>query len=227
MKILALDSSTKYLSICISVNGKCASVFHKNLGIRHSDLLIEKIDYVFKKAKLDIGDIDVLAIGLGPGSFTGLRIGLAAMKAMSTVKNIPIIGIPTLDIISNNFLNRSEFYLPAIDARKERVYTCIYRQVNGRMVKKSGYMLLKINDLLKRIKGKNALIFGDGVKIYKKELEHLPKNIRIDYTDKWIPNSKILAKIAFEKARKKMFSNVDKLVPFYMHPKECNVKGFS
>ncbi|MDD5611348.1 MAG: tRNA (adenosine(37)-N6)-threonylcarbamoyltransferase complex dimerization subunit type 1 TsaB, partial [Candidatus Omnitrophica bacterium] len=118
MNILAIDTTTKFLCLGVDKQGK---VFQQNsdLGTRHSEELIPRIKNLLKKAKLSIQDIDYFACSLGPGSFTGIRIGISTCKGFALGLDKPLLGIPSLDILAKNVSTKEEALVcPLIDARR-------------------------------------------------------------------------------------------------------------
>ena len=127
MKILAIDTSTDYLSLAVLDNGKVLAKFHQKTSMRHSILLVPTIDKMLKRARLKVKDIDCFAISIGPGSFTGLRIGVTVIKGLAYALKKPVVAVPTLDVIAWNAQNFKGMICPVLDARKNKVYACIYR----------------------------------------------------------------------------------------------------
>jgi len=157
-------------------------------------------------------------LSIGPGSFTGLRIGVAACKGINLALGIPIAAIPTLDVIAYNFRGEKERMLcPLIDAKKQKVYACLYKPGPKRF---GDYMLIDIEGLLKKIK-KPTLVFGDAVGLYGDPLKKNPL-VSISKED-WHPKAEVVAKLGFQKAKKKQFANVDKLAPMYLHSQYCQI----
>ena len=109
-------------------NGKVVSRLHKKAKMAHSSLLIPMIDRILKKARLKIKDIDCFAVSIGPGSFTGLRIGATVVKGLAYALKKRIIAVPTLDVIAYNALDTKGVICPVLDARKSKVYACLWRQ---------------------------------------------------------------------------------------------------
>ena len=187
-------------------------------------MLMPTIDKLLKGNKLSIKDVDAIAISKGPGSFTGLRIGVATCKGISLALGIKVIGVPTLDVIAENFISYEDHILcPVIDAKKNKLYSAFYKVEKGKLKKLSEDMLIDADLLVKKIK-KPTLMFGDGIKIYEKELK---KNKFVELSKKeWFPKAEIVAKIGSGQAKKKRFVNSDKLVPLYLHSQYCQVRGY-
>ena len=134
MNIFALDSSSKNSSIAI-----CSETFHQenshfDMGLTHSETLLVLINDLFSETKMTPKDIDYFAVTTGPGSFTGLRIGIATIKGLAFPTNTPCVAVSTLEALAestnSNDLERNTIIVPVIDARRERVYTAFYRRTS-------------------------------------------------------------------------------------------------
>ena len=247
MKMLAIDTSTKYLSLAVVDDNDVLASFHEHEGMRHSTLLLPAIDKLLKKCnlklsrhcrhaaelrrtKISAGEaIDVIALSIGPGSFTGLRIGVATCKGINLALGIPIVAVPTLDAIAYNFVDEeTQILCPLIDAKKGKLYTCFYTRHDiysegtrsARLKRLTDYLLLDIDSVLDKI-DRPTLLFGDGIKLYGEYCRKNP-NIRVS-TGEWFPRAEIVAKLGIEKTLKKQFVNPDKLAPMYLHSKYCQV----
>lgn len=123
-RVLAVDTATKRLNIAVK-NG--TEIYSKSIneGFAHSENIIPTIDELLNRAGITLKDIELFICTRGPGSFTGLRIGMATLKGFATALNIPLVSIPTLDVYSKN-IDRS-IVLPVIDARKRSFFTAIYK----------------------------------------------------------------------------------------------------
>ena len=223
MKILAIDTSTKYLSVAVNEDCETLAGVEIRDELKHLDLLIPTIDKTLKKCYLNLKDVDAIALSIGPGSFTGLRIGVATCKGINMALGIPIVAVPTLDVIAYNFLKEDDVLAPFIDAKKEKVYTSLYEKSQGNLHRVSDYMLLGIEEFMKKIK-RPTTVFGDAVKLYEVNLKE-NQFISISTKD-WHPKAEVVGKLGFERAIKKDFANPDKLVPMYLHSKYCQIKGY-
>ena len=127
MNILAFDTSDKVLSVALSVNG---SVWHYEVEAEesHSELILEIADSLCKMANFDKAELNLAACMKGPGSFTGLRIGFSTAKGLALALGIPIRAIPTLDCIAHSYSIWPGLVIPAIDAKKSRFFTAMYRK---------------------------------------------------------------------------------------------------
>jgi len=225
MRILAFDTTTKFLSVAVLGGDDILSTYHRDLGMRHEKELIPAIDEVLKESHLKLKDLDAIAVSIGPGSFTGLRIGVSCAKAFSIASGVPIVTVPTLDVIAFNYSDNDGYIAPILDAKKDKLYSAIYKPTKEDIERITDYFLLGVDDLLDTIKGP-TLFFGDGVEIYGKYMVKRNPLVRLSKDSDWYPRAEIVAKLGIKKHSKNGYEDVNRVTPMYMHPKECNVRGF-
>lgn len=216
MKILSIDTSTIYLSLAVSDGDKVIAKLHKKAPMSHSSLLVPMIDKLLKKARLKLKDIAVFCISIGPGSFTGLRIGVATIKVLSYTLKKPVVAVPTLDVIAENAKRFKGVICPVLDARKNKVYACIYKS-DGKGVRKiSKYLLLPVKELKEKLKKFDKILFlGDALGLMD-EKEKI-KN--------WHPRAEVASRICLGLIKKKKFTRPEDLEPLYLYSRECDIKG--
>ncbi len=214
MRLLAIDTSTNYLSLAvIDSAGKALAKFHRKAEMSHSSLLIPMIDRMLKKAGLRLKDIDGFVISIGPGSFTGLRIGVVTVKGLAYALKKPIVTVPTLDAIAHNVTDFRGLICPVLDAKKNKLYACLYRS-DGRNLKRiTRYLLLSAADLIKIINKRKTLFVGDATWI---------ENIS---AVNWHPKAETVARLGLESFRRKKFVREEDLEPMYLYSRECDIKG--
>lgn len=166
MKILAVDTATKSCSVAII--DRSALLAEKALVVNqtHSKHLMGMIDSVMKMAGLKISDLDGFAVTKGPGSFTGLRIGISAVKGLSAASGKPLVGVSTLDALAFPFSMSSYLICPLLDAYRGEVYVSLYRFKNGTLKEKSSEKALSPEKLIQDIK-EECLFVGNGAISYK------------------------------------------------------------
>jgi tRNA threonylcarbamoyladenosine biosynthesis protein TsaB len=180
-----------------------------------------------------ISEIDYFCAGIGPGSFTGLRVGLATVKALSWSLNKPVVGISSLDLLARNAGKDCSFIIPVIDAKREMVYASIYKNQKGQISRVAAYMLLGSRDLALKIKEKisakslrQSVILGDGLNICSKECSASLKGIKIMDKDYWRLEARNLISLAKLAIQEKRSSGPFGLKPLYLYPKECQIKNY-
>lgn len=223
MKLLAWDTSTANFSLALSLDGLVVDE-NLQLGIGLSNGIIPAIKSLLQKRNTALQDLDGFCVGIGPGSFTGLRIGLAVAKGFSFALKKPLIGISSLDILAMNAIKYARKICCVVDAKREKVYAAIYEVQRGRLKRLSPYLLTDIAGLLKRISDETYFI-GDGINLYQNQIKQgLGKRANFAFSGHWFPRAGNLAKLAQARFNSRKFDDPQKLVPIYLYPQECQVR---
>lgn len=170
MNILAVDTSALTATVAVFKDG--VSVFENNItnALTHSETLMPMIDYALKSVKLIPADIDLFAVSNGPGSFTGIRIGVSAVKALAYSLDKPVFGINTLKSLAYNLCMLEDIPICAImDARRSQVYNAVYKFKDGKCTEIEAPRALPIDELCSSINEKTYFV-GDAVEVYKKQI---------------------------------------------------------
>jgi len=176
MKILAIDTSTTHSSCAVMDDNNIVGDFSINQSMSHNEILLVMVDEMLKKLNIDIEDIDLFVAVTGPGSFTGIRIGVTVVKALAMALNKPIVAVNTLEALSFGVFSDKK-KIPLIDARGERVYYGVYEGINNKNIVAPA--LLTIDELLEEFSDKGEFVFvGDCVNLYKDRILSI-KNFEI------------------------------------------------
>lgn len=172
MKVLAIDTSSIVATAAIIDEQKLVCEYVLNHKKTHSQKLMPIIKEILNASELSVKDIDLFAVAIGPGSFTGLRIGVATAKALAHSANKPIVGVPTLDALAYGIPYFKGIICPILDAKREQVYTAMYKWNNSRLERIGEYMALGIEELLEQLKEKKeSIVFaGDGIFPFKETI---------------------------------------------------------
>jgi len=225
MKILSLETSTKSFSVALSDKGKVRVARTVKLKGVLSSSIIPTIEGVLKKAKVSLSSVDGFAIGLGPGSFTSLRVGLSTVKGFAFALKKPVVGISSLDVLAMNVPEDGKAQICTLcDARRNLLYWSLFEKKKGCLVKKEKYHLTDVDTLIKKVK-RNTVFVGDGVALYKDKIKAHNKGAVFADEKLWYPNAKNLASLALQRFKAKKTDNIDKLVPMYLYPEDCQVSG--
>ncbi len=167
MKILAVDSSAKSASVAVAENGRLISECFVNNALTHSRTLMPMVENVLFQADLTLKDIDAICVNVGPGSFTGVRIGVAAVKGLALCDNIPCAGVSTLESIAYNFADEECIVCAAMDARCNQVYTALFRCAGGEVTRICEDKAISVDELGAELSQYNEKIYlaGDGAEI--------------------------------------------------------------
>ncbi len=173
MLTLALDSTAKIATCAILQNGRALASFNIDNGITQSELLLPMVEDMLKRLKRPTDDISLIAVSVGPGSFTGVRIGVSLVKGLAFGSDIPIAPVSTLEALAYNLLGLDGIYVAVMDARRDQVYCAVFEQGGGalnRLTPDDAIGLDELYELLKEYKDKPIYLVGDG---YDKAYEGL------------------------------------------------------
>lgn len=207
------------MSICIQKSGIIIGEYNINNGLVHSVGLMPAVEDIFKRLDFDKKNLDMLAVCSGPGSFTGIRIGIATANAMSIALQIPVVDVVSLDALSYNACLYSGYVIPTIDAQRGNYYTCLYSFVDGKFTKLRENSVKSYDEIFDFIdkSEKKAVVLGDISKDFD-----LPKNtVKVDDYMNFIKSSTVaaLAKEKYEKGEYEEFAK-----PFYMRKSQAEVE---
>jgi len=224
MKVLGIDTSTRCGSIGLIDEGGVISEYLLNLPITHSERLLENIDRLLKEVQCPMEELDGWAISLGPGSFTGLRIGVSTVKGLAFATQKPVAGVPSLDVLASQIAPTLYLICPILDARKGEVYTAFYRYDEANVLqRRSDYLAMKPEILIKKIE-ERVIFVGDGVNTYRDYLEKsLPSLALFPNLSLHLPHGTTVAKLGSELLRKKESLDLKTFTPIYVRPSEAEI----
>lgn len=216
MKILALDSSAITASVAVSEgDGIIKSEFINN-GLTHSQTLLPMVKRVLESANLSVNDIDIFAVTNGPGSFTGVRIGVCAVKGLAFAENKKCIGVSTLEAIAQNLAEEECICVACMDARRSQIYTATFECGGGELKRLTDDEAVSIESIAERINAykKKVYLAGDGAKLAFGILKDKCENIFLPSEDKIYQNACSVCLLANKNKDKAQPS--DMLVPLYL-----------
>jgi tRNA threonylcarbamoyladenosine biosynthesis protein TsaB len=225
MKVLGIDTSTSCGSVGLIDDGELISDYLLKMPVTHSERLLGAIEFVLREAHCPIGNLDAWAISLGPGSFTGLRIGVSTVKGLAFASGKPVAGVSTLDALASQIAPTPYLICPILDARKKEVYTAFYRYEEGSSLKRqSEDQAIRPEDLIKKIK-ERTIFLGDGVKTYGEFiLNSLPSSAIFPPAPLHVSHGSMVAKLGFELLRRGESLDLSVLTPIYVRPSEAEMK---
>lgn len=220
MKILALDSSAKPASVSIFEDEKMLGNFYINTEQTHSQTLIPMIDALLKNTCVKIRDIDIFCVSKGPGSFTGIRIGMSVIKGLAMAYNKPCIGISTLKALAYNIRYFNGIICPVMDARCHQVYNALFEYKNGSIERLTEDRAIDIDILSQELinSKKNINLVGDGAIICYNELKNKIHSISIAPENMRYQNSNSIAYLSYNyiSSHPEQITSAQKLFPEYL-----------
>ncbi|TMM30501.1 tRNA (adenosine(37)-N6)-threonylcarbamoyltransferase complex dimerization subunit type 1 TsaB [Polaribacter aestuariivivens] len=210
--ILNIETSTKNCSVSIAQNGKILAIKELNNGnYSHAEVLHPFIEDVLQEANILKPKINAIAVSKGPGSYTGLRIGVSAVKGLCFALNIPLISIDTLTSLSYAVDIEEGVIIPMLDARRMEVYAAVFNK-NNQQIKTTTAQIINENSFAEYLENNKVYFLGDGAHKCKEIITH--KNAF--FIDDKFPSSKEMAKLSFEKYKKNDIEDVAYFEPFYL-----------
>lgn len=175
MKLLAIDSSGLTATVALVFDGVMVAEYTTNFKKTHSQTLLPMIDDIVTMVGVDLAEIDAIALAAGPGSFTGLRIGAATAKGLGLALQKPIISVPTVEGLAYNCYGSDRVICPIMDARRNQVYTGLYRFNGNKFEVLSDQKAVAIEDIITEINEKNqpVIFLGDGVSVFQEKIKEL------------------------------------------------------
>lgn len=229
MKILSIDTSSKICSVAVLED--CNVIIERNIddGITHSQKLMPMIDDILKELNLNLANFDLFTCSVGPGSFTGVRIGVSTVKAFCDVTNIPVTSVSSLEglaynTLSSNIGNNINTVCSLIDAKNDNVYCGIFKNENNTFIQLEDLCAKNINqvlDILEKYSSSSILFVGDGA-VYHKDLilEHLPNSIFVE--DELNKQTSVSIGISgFNKYNKGIYGDSNSLSPLYLRKSQA------
>ena len=199
MKILGVESSATAASCAVLSDGKIIAQSFSNTGLTHSQTLMPMIESTLKCASMALSDIDYIAVSNGPGSFTGVRIGVSAVKGLAQPSNIPCVAVSTLETIAKPLENTGCYAVSVMDARCNQVYTAQFDCEDG-FIRKTDDEAITIDELSEKLKNikKTIVLIGDGTQVAYNKLKDKIANIYMASPSIRYQSASSVCLIAFE-----------------------------
>jgi tRNA threonylcarbamoyl adenosine modification protein YeaZ len=211
-----MDTCSANAAVAVMNDKKLIGEFVISNDRTHSQVIMPLVDEMLKKCGLDISDIDVFAVSVGPGSFTGLRIGMATVKTLAQFCKKPVIGISSLDSLYENCALFDGVVCPIIDARHDEVYNALYK--DGKRI--TDYRVVSVDQLTQELNGQKVCFCGDGVLTYGDKLSK-HKNFTVATQNISMQKASSLCIAAYKRAINNDFDDVYSLLPVYLRKSQA------
>lgn len=222
MKILSLTTSSKICAAAILEDDEIIKEVIINDKITHSVTLMPMIENLFKNVNYRLTDMDLIVCDVGPGSFTGIRVGTATTKAFSDALNINAVGISSLEALAYN-VKQEGIICSIIDAKHDNVYVGIFENMNGKYVLKEDLNSKNIDELIEELKDKyyneqNIIFVGDGIDAHQEKILNSLSKAKIS-------TNNMISAVNIAKAGREHFANnkCDKVLPLYLRKTQAEL----
>jgi tRNA threonylcarbamoyladenosine biosynthesis protein TsaB len=222
--ILGIESATQQVGAAIGGHEGVLSAAHTSRGRRHAELLTPTIDFVCRSARVELDEISCIAVDLGPGLFTGLRVGVAAAKALAQALRVPMIGVSSLDLLAFPVRHTHRLIVAVVDARRGEVFHAFYRQVPGGVQRVTEPQVATPEELASELLARNeeCLLVGDGALRHRDVLDDVR---RIELGDEGFahPSASSLVQLAHPQALREEFVAPWELTPLYLRKPDAEI----
>jgi len=226
LKILGIDTSTKFCNLGLIEDENILIEYTINsLKKKHSSILVPAIKDLLETISLKIEEINGIAVSMGPGSFTGLRIGLSVVKGICYARSLPLLGIPTLDAMAFSLREIPYLICPVLESKKDEIYDVVFRGGDS-LYRVMDYKCEDIQSLLVRLSPlKEKIIFlGDGIKNYRDIIkEKIGKDALFIDSQLNLPVATSIAFLGLNKLKKGEEDDIPTLSPFYLRKPEAEI----
>ena len=174
MIILALESSALTASVAVCDGERLLGEYTLNNGNTHSETLLPMVESLLKSLDLTVADVELFAVAAGPGSFTGVRIGVSTLKGLAFASQKPCVGVSTLEALAHNFPVPGGLICPVMNARRKQVYTALFRECNGELIRlmpDSAIAITELDEVLSKY-DEPVYLVGDGYDVTYENLKH-------------------------------------------------------
>ena len=222
MLILGIETATQQVSVALGGHEGVIGLVEIARGRRHAETLVPAIDFLCSQADIGLDEIGLVAVDIGPGLFTGMRVGLATAKALAQALRVPMIGISSLDLLAFPHRRSDRVVVPVVDARKGEVFYAMYRQVPGGLQQVAPPQAAPVDELIADLlaRSQETLCVGDGALRYRNEIRD---GYHCEFADEAHPSAAPLVQLAHARALREEWSNPSEIQPLYLRPPDAQI----
>ena len=225
--MLAIETSTLTGAVALLEGGAVVAESRVSVAVTHGERLMAAVDGILRSARWDLGDIDAFAVAVGPGSFTGLRIGISTVKGLAFATGKPVVGVPTLDALAWRLPFCAYPVCPVLDARKNEVYTALYGTRDGRLDLLEPARAVAPATLAEELRATTegpVVFLGDGLAPFAPLLtEILGTRARLAPADLRLPSAATVGELGGWALARGETADPAGLVPLYLRPSEAEL----
>jgi tRNA threonylcarbamoyladenosine biosynthesis protein TsaB len=220
--ILGIETATEQVGVALSSGGSVVASFEVARGRRHAETLAPAIEFVCRQADVGLDELAVVAVDVGPGLFTGMRVGLATATALAHALRIPMIGRSSLDLLAFPCRHSDRVVVPVVDARKGEVFWAVYRQVPGGIQQVAAPTVGSVEDLVADLlaRSQEVLLVGDGADRYHDEIQ---QGYRCEIVEGARPSASPLVQLAHAQAVREEWVSPREIEPIYLRPPDAQI----
>ena len=222
--LLAIETSGRLLGTAVLDDERLLSSYELVAGYPHAVELPGAVTRVLAAANTTLHHLEAIAVDIGPGSFTGLRIGVVFVKALAFPTKVPVVAVPSLDALAANVPWSPLPICALLDAKQRNVYGALYHLDGARPIRQTDDLLGPVDDLLSRVT-QPTLFVGDGCMLYRDRILERCPQAQFAPPELWLPRAATVARLGRERFLSGQRDDPATLVPKYLYPLDCSVRG--
>lgn len=224
MLILGIETATTQVSVALGGHEGVLGLFEVCRGRRHAETVVPAIEFVCARADIELTELGAIAVDVGPGLFTGMRVGMATAMSMAQALRIPVIGISSLDLLAFPLRHSDRLVASVIDARRGEVFFAFYRQVPGGMQRVGEPEVGSVEDLVAELvaRADDTVCVGDGALRYRDAISDV---VRVEFADQFLahPSAAPLVSLAHARAMREDWVSASELRPLYLRRPDAEI----
>ena len=226
MNILAIETATDQLGVALVDDTRVLASSELLAERAHAIELPGALTKVLESAGQTLEQVDAIAVDIGPGAFTGLRIGIAFVKALAFRRRTPVIGVASLDVLAAAVPYAQQPVCPILDAKQKKLYAARYDTREGTPRKCADAQLLTVEEWLATLPKEPVILLGSGAALYRETITNaLGPRALFAPPDLWLPRAATLGRLGLERIRRGQHDDPSRLVPMYLYPMDCTVRA--
>lgn len=224
MIILGLETATPQVGCAFGGNEGSLASFHSARGRRHAETLAPAIEFLCRQTNIELGEVNVVAVDIGPGLFTGLRVGVATGKALASALRVPMIGMTSLDLLAYPHRRGGRLIASVVDARRGEVFWALYRPVPGGVQRMTEYAVGTPDELASELLAHrdDMIAVGDGACRYADRLSDVD-HVEVAGPPHAYPSAAVLVELAHPQALREEFVASSELAPLYLRKADVRI----
>ncbi len=225
MLVLSIETSTPQTSVALGTDQGVLGSISLSWSKGHSEVVTPAIDHLFRSAEIRPGQLGGVAVGLGPGLFTGLRVGVATARTLAQVLGVPIVGIASLDALAFSVRHSRWRIVAVTDGKRGEVFSAAYRPVPGGVTRETDYLVGPPERLAADLEasGEETLLVGGGALLYRRELEEGGGRVEFASTSRAFPHAESILELSLPRFHREETSRPDEVVPLYVRKSDAEI----
>jgi tRNA threonylcarbamoyladenosine biosynthesis protein TsaB len=223
MIVLGIETATSQVGCALGGHEGVLASFHAARGRRHAEILTPAIAFICEQVEIDLREVGVIAVDVGPGLFTGLRVGVATAKALAQALRVPMVGLSSLDLLAHRQRGTRRLIAAVIDARRGEVFSAFYRKVPGGLQRVSDAVVTRAEEVAADLEalGEECLLVGDGAVRYAAAFSGLKRAEAASLGDAY-PSAAALVELAQPRVQREEFVQPWELEPIYLRQADAD-----